>query len=298
MKKSDNKGLSGWPVMSLWVAAAMIGAVSCGAGNDSQVPDIEVRESVERPDKDLSVAMKAIAEGDAPAVAAICEYPIERPYPLRNITDSAAMVRYFPLMADSGLRNAIKKGSLNDWTDGGWRGWLFGDTALLSYENGIYAVGYVSESEHALRGILSREEIESLAPELRGKWQPVRCMLDTVDGTIFRIDRDESALSGVSPWENPAEGRNGKLVVYRLAYYNSQASLYGHPTELLTGSVEEDGSMGVPVFTFVNAKGDSCIYIEGDSGGDPNLTIKSPSHEKNIYAVPVYWRDYVSRPRK
>lgn len=250
------------------------------------------------PRNELETVMHAVADGDAPKVASLCEYPIERPYPLRNIADSGAMVKYFPILADEGLRNAMRKGHINEWSNGGWRGWLFGDTALLSYEDGIYAVGYVSDSEHALRNILSHQEIESLAPELRGEWQPVTCLLDTMDGAIFRIDRDHASDSSISPWAIPSQASDGKLVVYRLAYYSPESSLSHAPSATLHGSVREEGSMGTPVFTFVDAKGDSCIYIGNDSDGEPNISFRSKSGaSRELYAVPVYWRDYISKKR-
>ena len=46
---------------------------------------------------------------------------------------------------------------------------------------------------------LRKEEISSLDPALRGGWTPVVCMIDTIDGAIFRIDTKTTLLIMAQP---------------------------------------------------------------------------------------------------
>lgn len=297
MMKASNRITSSFrPYVALWAMLALVGAVSCGAGHkSSRETDSNLSE---QPRKELTDAMKAIAEGDAAKVASLCIYPIYRPYPLRDIADSSAMVLYFPILADENLRQIMHNGKVADWKEAGWRGWIFSDSALVSYEDGIYAIDYLSPSEIALRNLLSRQEIESLAPALRGNWQPVTCFLDTLTGTLFRIDRDDKKeIINATPWDYPEATSEGKPIVYRLAYYNSSTPLSGMPTGELEGGVRREGSMGIPIFSFINAKGDSCVYVSDPDSNDPNLMLRIGSDKRTIYAIPVYWRDYISPKR-
>lgn len=264
----------------LWIFLALICMVSCGAGNNDTRAAEPSEQETEMPRKELKRVMKAFAEGNAQEVASLCIYPIERPYPIKNITDSAAMVVYFPMIADKELRNTMKAGDIAKWWNGGWRGWIFGDPALLSYDDGIYDISYLSQSEKALRDSLAKVEIESLAPAMRGNWVPVACMLDSVGGVVYRIDRD-------------GNGKADDDGIYRLAFYGNKMTLNGMPDGVYTGKMASEGSMQVPVYTFEDSKGDSYVYLGTSQPDEPNMTITHSGKVKDIYVVPVYWNDFL-----
>jgi len=52
--------------------------------------------------------MKSIADGDANTLASLAIYPIERRYPLHNITSSSDMVKRFAQIFDQKFRDRMK----------------------------------------------------------------------------------------------------------------------------------------------------------------------------------------------
>ena len=56
----------------------------------------------------IGTVMKSIADGDAKTLASLTKYPIERRYPLRNITSFSDMVKRFNLVFDQKFRDRMK----------------------------------------------------------------------------------------------------------------------------------------------------------------------------------------------
>lgn len=259
--------------VALGAGACLVSCHDAKAGKEGETP----RYAQEKPEKELDALAKAMADGNAQAFAEMCSYPIQRPYPLRDIDDSAAMIDYFPVMVDDSLQAAMKDVKTADWEDYGWRGWSLKDSNPVWYDEGVQFIDYVSKAERGLRAMLAREEIETLAPGLRKGWTPVMTLVQTEPETkgtwIFRIDR--------------------KGNVYRLAGYAPASSLRQMPEILLDGALIEEGSAMSRDYVFSGNKGEKVEYTP-DSEADDCISVTIPPKAEVIYHVrPAYWRDYV-----
>lgn len=225
-----------------------------------------------RPDDVLNELMRTFAENDAPGFAALCVYPIPRPYPLKSIDDSVSMVDYFPIIADDYLRDYMKKAKLKDWERYGWRGWSVGDDMPLWYDDGVQIIDYVSPAESGLKKILAREEIMSLAPQFREGWTPVMTLIEIDGDKVFRIDSKENS--------------------YRLMGFDKTEQMRDIPSILMTGSVDKEGSAGYAIYTFSDATGSQAEFLP-DAEPPVKIFIKHPKNKKeDSYEVqPGYWRD-------
>lgn len=244
----------------------------------------------EVPHDNLPEDVKPVAESilnDSPThFAAAMTYPIERPYPLRNIDDSASMVKYYHTLVDDSLRNKVKESPDTLWQENGWRGWTLDDGNYLWIDGGkVYQINYVSKRETTMLDSLRKEEISSLAPSLRGNWTPVMCVVDSTSGTIFRIDTKEVADSSV----------------YRLAGYRAGQSLSDAPAMVLYGNLTLEGSMGNRFYHFTDSTGVVADYTPDLSADDsvPSMAVERHGKFTKYNARPGYWLDHVKpRPRR
>lgn len=256
---------------SLVVASFTLGA--CHNANASKEFEDSALSEL-RPDSQLKELTRAVTEGDAHGFAALCIYPIQRPYPLKDIKDSTAMIDYFPILIDDSIRTVFSHLRPSDWERYGWRGWSFGDSQPVWYDEGIQFVNFESKAESGLRRILAREEIMSLAPQYRDGWTPVTTMVERDGGQkIYRIDRKGDS--------------------YRLMQFESPASAKGDPDLLMDGSMRTEGSAGLQVFEFSDSDGAKAEYTP--DGEIPLRIFITPAKGtmNTIVVVPAYWRDYV-----
>lgn len=226
-----------------------------------------------RPDDALTKLTRSLAEGDAPGFAALCVYPIRRPYPLKNINDSVSMVDYFPILVDDSLRSVFRTSSLEDWQSYGWRGWSLTDSRPLWYDEGVQIIDYVSPAENGLKSILAREEIMSLLPKFREGWRPVSSMVQTDGDRIFRIDT------------------NGET--FRLMQFDDAASAGGEPSLILFGSLRHEGTADYPIFEFSDSKGRKAEYLPDSEPPVYIYVTGSGIEDQSIPVVPAYWRDII-----
>ncbi len=137
------------------VLAVIAVALACGActnqGGRASGGDTDSIGVTQRPDTLLIDLAHSIAGSDASGFAARCSYPITREYPLRDIVDSAGMVRYFPVIFDDSLKSAFARMTPGDWESYGWRGWSPKENNELWVDDKVYAVNYHSKAENALR---------------------------------------------------------------------------------------------------------------------------------------------------
>lgn len=251
--------------------AIAVSVMACGRNEKTE----EIEPLEPRPDNALRELMRSLREADAPGFAALCVYPIPRPYPLREIDDSVAMVEYFPVMVDDSLRNVMRRASLDDWESFGWRGWSMRDDQPVWYDEGVLFVDYESKAESALRKILAKEEMMTLAPEYRDGWTPVTALAETDGPMVFRIDR------------------NGD--VYRLMGFSGVEDISLKPDLLLDGSMEEEGSARSQIYVF--ADGNTKAEYIPDAEPPVYITITSPKETQTIDVRPVYWRDIIKTGR-
>lgn len=227
-----------------------------------------------RPTEIISKLKKTIEDSDSKGFAAICIYPIARPYPLRDIGDSIDMEAYFPVMIDDSLRKAVGESKGEDWESYGWRGWSFGaSTPLWVDDSGLEIVSYVSNAEKGLQKILAREELLTLAPEFREGWTPVMTMLSENGEQLYRIDT-----------------KDGKM---RLMGFDMPYKKGATPTVLMLGSVSTEGTAQYEIYDFASPDGRKAEY---SPDGEPPVKIQfiSPTKgETDVEVCPAYWRDIV-----
>lgn len=263
-----------FPIISLLLILTAV-VSSCSGNKKSDTAADSFPEEV----RDVAIAI--ITESPEKFAGAM-SYPITRPYPLREVKDSSEMVKYYPKIVDDKLKKAVKEAPDSAWSQDGWRGWTLNDGQFFWIDGGkIYAINYVSDEENVMLDSLRMMEIASLSPELRGNWVPVMCVVDSIDGVIFRID-SEKQMS-----EKPK---------MRLAGYPYRTNLSQRPKLLLYGSLEEEGTMENRFYQFSDSIGNYAEYAP-DAVDDsiPILEVRRKGKKARKYRVtPGYWLDYVT----
>lgn len=294
---------------TLAIAVAPSCTRSSAAGNETAKDDGS--QPSDLPAAVVTVS-KSIAAGDPKGFASIVSYPLSRPYPIKDIADSAAMIEYFPILVDDSLRNIIANARPERWNENGYRGWTLDNGEYIWIDDSIYSVNYTSVAEQALRAMLVREEIESLAQPMRPGWTPAFCLYGVDNGNVYRVDVSisdrrpgaglaDSTSSGDEPVltypDNRTAGEDG---VYRLAIYQRGDDLRGQPSALMTGRMAIEGSVGTRVYYFRDERGDSAQYVYdqiADEDIPEIIIVKSGQHPRHDKVKRAYWRDYLSRHR-
>lgn len=277
--------------MTALMASSCTGnGASDGHASDDHAPDtIAAVDTVGLP-ADVKEVVMAVATDDPERFAATVSYPLERPYPLRDVDDAAHMKEYYPVMVDDSLRSVITSAPASDWGGVGWRGWTLRNGEYMWIDGKLYVVNYVSPREREMIDSLSREEINSLQPELRkGGWRPAFCLRADGSDMLFRIDERGDSLAADRP--------------YRLAVYRGGETIKGRPAAVMHGVMTIEGSAGVRTFMFEGCDGSQAVYEPDILSEDdmPRINIISASGKSEVYPVKrVYWRDFLhgKHPRK
>lgn len=235
--------------------------------------------------KAVKQVVKAVAANDSSALSRLIEYPLERPYPLHNIADAKAFMAYYPTLVDDSLRRVITGSGPSAWEEFGWRGWSLSDGQYLWLDTRIYSVTYLSRREQQLTDSLSRLEIASLAPSLRGAWKPVTCLKAREGDAVYRIDL------AADPHKGPA---------YRLAKFDSPAAMRSQPAKVLSGYIETEGSAMLVTYHFRGKDGETVEYspdpVENSS---PSLLVTGPDGSTvEIEVIPAYWLDLLPKQER
>lgn len=229
----------------------------------------------------VAKAAMAIISDDSTAFAEVCIYPIERPYPLRDIETPKQMSSYYNIIADDSLKKTVRESKPEQWIDYGWRGYSLKDGEYVWIDEKIYDIPYISAQEQHLLDSLRKEEMLSLPAEMRKGWIPTVCLEDSVSQIIYRIDNRENAQEDTDS-------------VYRISIYENRAKLRHHPHRHLSGRAHSEGSAGVRTILFTATSGDSIIYYPDDrtdNGKYPMEWHKKGKSPDAIYVKKVYWRD-------
>ena len=249
----------------------------------------------------IGAIMKSIADGDAKTLSSLTIYPIERRYPLPNITSSSDMVKRFDEVFDQQFRDRMKSSKASDWHSYGWRGYSYGeDNALWVYDS-LTVINYYSPQEKALYNQLVKKEMTSLHKSLKGNgWYPFCCYKNLTDGSIVRID-----IRARETMEEKNFHKDGVALAYpqlqafkirgdedlRLSIYPKGRSLNEKPQMTLKGYVEIGGSANMMDYVFKNEN----YEIEfGDSfyeDGKQLLMIKKEDKETQHEIESCYWLD-------
>lgn len=262
-------------VKILAVAAVTFSSLSLVSCHDASASKETSESSLgeARPDEALNKLMRSLADGDAPGFAALCVYPVVRPYPLKDIEDSLAMVDYFPILVDTPLRERMKKGKIEEWENYGWRGWSIGEDRPIWFDEGVQFIDYQSPAETGLRNILAREELMTLAPQYREGWTPVMTLIQTDGSSVIRIDS------------------NGDT--YRMMAFNDAGNVSETPDVFLFGTLRYEGSADSRMFEFADSVGTKAEYSP-DNGSPDRIFFSGPKlPRKEMNVRPGYWREAI-----
>lgn len=266
-------------IFCCFVAATSIGFSSC---KDSKPADdtsiIGSNDTLPDPIKRL---VKAVADNDAKSFAGLVSYPLERPYPLRDIVDSIRMTEYYSTLVDDSLKQLITTSKPDDWSEFGWRGWTVGDGQYLWIDDNLYAVNYLSAKEAKELDKLIDQEINSLPENMRQGWKPVVALSEETGNGLYRIDYRQG----------PADSE-----IYRLAVYDSVAVNQAMPVMLLTGHKETEGTASVSTYIFTDDDGDEAVFEPEPTDSDTRqMTITQNGRSRTFTVKKVYWRDYLAK---
>lgn len=225
--------------------------------------------------------VRAINDNNPEEFAAVVDYPLERPYPLKDIENKDEMIAYYKTVVDDSLRNVILNSTPEDWQEFGWRGYSVHDGNYMWVDESIYAMNYLSRREQVMLDSLSSVEKKSLPGELGSGWQPVLTLLSPETGTAYRIDM----LA-------PADRRESNK--YRLAVYDNyrnRDALLEMPSKIMGGNIEVEGTANTISYIFHNDEGEEYdIYPDFPGTGKPLLTLPDGSQTDLTKA---YWHELI-----
>ncbi|MDE6409011.1 MAG: hypothetical protein K2K81_02030 [Muribaculaceae bacterium] len=207
---------------------------------------------------DVTDIVKAVANNDSVSFSSHVNYPLERPYPLKDIQNEKEMKAYYPVLMDDSLRNVLAKSSSSEWSEAGWRGWTVKDGQYLWIDGDVYAVNYISSREKTMKDSLVRREKASLPANIRAGWTPEWVMEDIAEGTVYRIDADSISIASAQS-DRIGDG------TYRLAVYQRGGDLRRHPERILRGKRKIEGTAGSVFYYFsespMKEMNDSVEYV-------------------------------------
>lgn len=238
------------------------------------VAEVEATDSI--PDA-VKKTVRSIADDDAEHFAGLVSYPLQRPYPLRDINNKEEMRNYYSVLVDDSLRSVVKKARPERWQKYGWRGWSLDDGQYIWVDDSIYDVQYLSRRERAALDSLVNAEVQTLDPSMREGWRPEICLSDHDRGIVYRVDICTT------------KGHKGDP--YRLAVYNKKSKLRGKPSKMMHGRKEMEGSAGNAIYYFMDSTGHP-ISIEPDAPDSASPLIYSDADTVRALTR-VYWLDLI-----
>lgn len=267
-------------ILPLLLFAAVAASSLCGCSGKSDKKEVSHSNLPE----DVKPVAIAILNDSPSEFASAVSYPVQRPYPLKNVNDSAEMVKYYNTLVDDSLKNKIKQSPDTLWQEEGWRGWTFDNGSYFWIDSGkVYEIGYVSKREAQMLDSLRHQEISTLEPSMRKGWIPVICVIDIAEGDVFRIDTDTVT-------EPPK---------YRLARYAPGTDLSGVPTIVLYGTLDTEGTMNNRYYHFSDSIGNDADYMPDlEEDTVPTIEMRKNGLVKKYPVKPGYWLDTIAARRK
>lgn len=226
--------------------------------------------------------VRAVNENNSSMFAGEINYPLLRPYPLKDIQNQDEMKSYYRVLVDDSLRNRIINSAPEDWQRYGWRGYSLGDGSYLWIDDYIYAINYVSKKERQLIDSLTVVEKNSLPALLIRGWEPILTYESEDKTKIYRIDK-----------QLPSE--TTKIPAYRLSIYNiseKKNNLLNMPAILMEGYLRTEGTATIVSYVFNDDKNHNqyIVYPEDPGSGTPTITMPDGDEEPLTKA---YWYELV-----
>lgn len=257
------------------MAASMLSA--CGHKPAETSDNIEDNDSIPEVIKSL---VKAVRGSDKAQFASLVSYPLQRPYPLKDIASKEEMEAYYDILIDDSIQNLIDNSKAHDWGEYGWRGWSLDDGGYIWAYEDIYSIPYVSRRETQMIDSLTNVETASLPVNMRKGWKPIMTMISKADNTVYRIDMR-------------TEGKEKGGHHYRMSVYNSGDDLVKTPSKLLDGVMEVEGSGNFVSYIFHDRNGEEyTVQPDSPNTGQPTLTFPNDS---TIDLTKTYWYEIIKK---
>jgi len=213
-------------------------------------------------------------------------YPIQRPYPLHNIKDSASLMNYFDTLVDDSLINILKNTKLSDWSEAGWQGFTFDDGKYFWFDGGIVGWNYISAKENQLLYSQIQKEWATLPESLKGEdWTVYDCLIpEEGPYQVIRLD---------------CRPNYDEEDQYRLSFYKKGAPLVqSEPDIVMLGRCDIQESGETQIFSFHsedNSKTADFIYSPvtylDEEGMELNLNSKKGTETFTVRFG--YWLDLI-----
>lgn len=223
---------------------------------------------------------RAVNENDASAFAREVGYPLQRPYPLKDILNQEEMKGYYTVIVDDSLRAEILNSGPADWQRYGWRGYSLKDGTYLWVDENIYDINYVSKREEELIDSLRKVETGSLPPSLRKGATPIMTFVSENGEETYRIDD----ISPDAPKGSPK---------YRLSVYlggKKGSSLRETPDTMLDGYLRTEGSAPTVSYVFPDGTNAYVIYPDDPATGIPSIVFPDGTEMELRKA---YWHELI-----
>lgn len=248
---------------------------ACNDTTRASVAEIVSNDSIPVPVKGL---VTAVADNDAVRFSRLISYPLSRPYPLHDISDSIQMRNYYTTLVDDSLKNAITLSKPAAWQSYGWRGWTLDNGRYVWIDEQIYDIPYLSKREKTLRDSLITAEIKTLPLNLRSGFTPIACLQSTDTKTVYRID---AATSTATPRDK----------AYRLCIYPNGKNLKQQPRQIFYGQKTVEGTAATTTYIFQTSERANIIYA-ADISDDSAPAIITEHHNGSTTTqtvTPTYW---------
>ena len=247
-----------------------------GACSRNPRPDISELEKCDSIPLSIKKLVKAVADNDTAAFASLVSYPLQRPYPLRNIETPQQMKGYYSVMVDDSLRRVLTSSRPGDWEEYGWRGWSLKRGEYVWVDADLYAVDYLSARERVMLDSLVAADMGTLSRDLAEGWIPELCLQTHEDNAVMRIDSRKDAH--ISPR-------------YRLLIYPAGSDLRGAPAYTLNGYRDSEGTAGTRVYTFGTPSGRE-VRFSPDIPDGSSPVVEFPDTVVSVNQT--YWLDLIN----
>lgn len=218
--------------------------------------------------KSFRQIVKYIREDSIHELAGMITYPLLRPNPIPDLSDSTEFIKYAPVMFDSAFKQ-----KLSDYADSdifehhgsyGLVGGKFDGELWISGDGSLQAINYHSVAELQLQSTLTRDIQKQINPTVN-KWK-VNVLVCETKKFIIRVDElDDNELRYVS-WSKPKNITDKPDLV------------------LFKGVQDFHGTMGGVFYTFRN----KTTYYQidrrdiGESEGDVGLFLRIFKSAKDV----------------
>jgi hypothetical protein len=190
-------------------------------------------------DREIQDLISTFKSNNISKIVHFFSYPLPRPYPIPSVKNEIEMKERFSQIADPLLREEIKKSSLQNWSEVGWRGTMLKNGIVwLNSEGKIYAINHTTDFEKKLILYLIKLDKSRIHSSLK-KYDSPEYLFQT-RRFLVRIDRIGYKYRYASWPKNSSQSTKPSLVIEN-------------------GSFDVQGTMRNRIYTFRNGSYDYII---------------------------------------